>query len=131
MNTRDADLVPAADGENFTLTVQEFVGVTVWPLQVSAVLVKSLEFVPLMATDETVTFPPPVLVKVAVNAVLVNPTVIFPKLKLAGSSTAGAAVAALIATIKTMAQAAVFAVQLAVCWVLAATPEGTPSSAED
>jgi hypothetical protein len=132
VKTSDADLLPVADGLNVTLTVQVFVGVTVWLLQVSAVLVKSPEFVPLMATEEIVRFALPVLVSVSVSAALVKPSDMFPKLRLDGESvTAGTAGAGSIPTRSAICHGPEppFSVQLAVCCVLAATPLDNPSSA--
>ena len=63
--------LPVADGVNVTLTVQVLVGVTVAPVQVSALLAKSLAFVPPIVTVEMVRLAVPVLVTVSVWAALV------------------------------------------------------------
>ena len=63
--------LPVADGVNLTLTVQVPLGVTVAPVQVSALLAKSLAFVPPSVTVEMVRSPVPVLVTVSVCAALV------------------------------------------------------------
>src|SRR5271157_4297696 len=65
--------LPVADGSNVTLTAQVLLGVTVAPVQVSALLAKSLAFVPLIVTVEMVRLPVPVLVTVSVWAVLLVP----------------------------------------------------------
>lgn len=62
--------LPRAEGVNFTPTVQVLVGVTVAPEQVSALLTKSLAFVPLMVTVERVRLADPVLVTVTLCAAL-------------------------------------------------------------
>jgi hypothetical protein len=54
--------LPVADGVNFTLIVQGLLGVTVAPVQVSALLAKSPAFVPLIVTVEMVRLAVPVLV---------------------------------------------------------------------
>jgi len=66
--------VPVADGVNVTLTVQVLLGVTVAPVQVSALLAKSLAFVPLIVTVETLSAALPVLLRVTVCDALVVPT---------------------------------------------------------
>ena len=63
--------LPVADGVNVTLTVQALLGVTVAPVQVSALLAKSLGFVPPIVTVEKVRLPVPVLVTVSAWAALV------------------------------------------------------------
>jgi hypothetical protein len=62
---------PVADGVNVTLTVQALLGVTVAPVQVSALLAKSLGFVPPIVTVEKVRLAVPVLVTVSAWAALV------------------------------------------------------------
>ena len=62
--------LPAADGVNVTLTVQVPLGVTVAPVQVSALLAKSLAFVPPIVTVEMVRLAVPVLVTVTLCAAL-------------------------------------------------------------
>jgi len=56
--------LPVADGLNVTLTVQVPLGVTVAPVQVSALLAKSLAFVPPSVAVEMVRLAVPVLVTV-------------------------------------------------------------------
>lgn len=63
--------VPVADGANVTLTAQVPLGVTVAPVQVSALLAKSLAFVPPIVTVEMVRLTVPVLVTVSGWAALV------------------------------------------------------------
>ena len=62
---------PVAAGVNVTLTVQVLLGVTVAPVQVSALLAKSLGFVPPSVAVEMVRLPVPVLVTVTVIGLLV------------------------------------------------------------
>jgi len=62
---------PVAAGVNVTLTVQVPLGVTVVPVQVSALLAKSLAFVPPSVTVEMVRLAVPVLVTVSAWAALV------------------------------------------------------------
>jgi len=57
--------LPVADGVNVTLRVQVPLGVTVAPVQVSALLAKSLAFVPPIITVEIVRLAVPVLVTVS------------------------------------------------------------------
>ena len=66
--------LPVTDGVNVTLTVQVLLGVIVAPVQVSALLAKSLAFVPLIVTVEMVRLALPVLVSVTVCDGLVVPT---------------------------------------------------------
>jgi hypothetical protein len=66
--------LPVADGVNVTLTAQVLLGVTVAPVQVSALLAKSPAFVPLIVTVEIVRLAVPVLVTVSAWAALVVPT---------------------------------------------------------
>jgi hypothetical protein len=61
---------PVAAGVNVTLTVQVLLGVSVAPVQVSALLAKSLAFVPPSAAVETLRLIVPVLVTVSVWAAL-------------------------------------------------------------
>jgi hypothetical protein len=63
--------LPIADGVKVTLTAQVLFGVTVAPVQVSALLVKSPAFVPPRAAVAVVRFPVPVLVTVTLCAALV------------------------------------------------------------
>jgi hypothetical protein len=62
---------PVAEGVNVTLTVQVLLGVTAAPVQVSALLAKSLAFVPPIVTLEKVRLAVPVLVTVTVCGALV------------------------------------------------------------
>src|SRR5208282_2720387 len=62
---------PVAAGVNVTLTVQVPLGVTVAPVQVSALLAKSLAFVPPTVIVEMLRLAVPVLVTVSVWAALV------------------------------------------------------------
>ena len=63
--------LPVADGANVTLTLQVLVGVTVAPVQVSALLAKSLAFVPPIVNVEMVRLAVPMLVTVSAWAALV------------------------------------------------------------
>jgi hypothetical protein len=63
--------LPVADGVNVTLTVQVPLGITVAPVQVSALLAKSLAFVPPIVSVEMVRLAVPVLVTVSAWAALV------------------------------------------------------------
>jgi hypothetical protein len=63
--------LPVAEGVNVTLTVHVLLGVTVAPVQVSALLAKSLAFVPPIVTVEMVRLAVPVLVTVSAWAALV------------------------------------------------------------
>jgi hypothetical protein len=63
--------LPVENGVNLTLTAQVLLGVTVAPVQVSALLAKSLAFVPAMMTVEMVRLAVPVLVTVSAWAALV------------------------------------------------------------
>ena len=63
--------LPVADGVNVTLTVQVLLGVSVAPEQVSALLPKSLAFVPPIVTVEIVRLAVPALVTVTGSAALV------------------------------------------------------------
>ena len=83
---------PVAEGVKVTLTVQVPLGVTVAPVQVSALVAKSLAFVPPTVTVERVRLAVPVLVTVAVCAALVVPTFCAPNVRLVGEQlTEGAA----------------------------------------
>jgi hypothetical protein len=73
---------PDADGVNVTLTVQALLGVTVAPVQVSALLAKSLVFVPPTVTVEMMRLAVPALVTVTALAALVVPTGSLAKLTL-------------------------------------------------
>ena len=87
--------LPIEDGVNVTLTVQVLLGVTVAPVQLSALMAKSLTFVPLIVTDEMVRLAVPVLVTVSGWAGLVVLVGWLAKLKLeAEKLTAGAEVVA-------------------------------------
>jgi hypothetical protein len=66
--------LPLADGVNATITVQVSLGVTVAPVQVSALLTKSLAFVPLIVAVEMVRMSVPLLVMVSVRGALEAPT---------------------------------------------------------
>ena len=81
MNSSEALRLPTADGVNVTLTAQAPLGVNVAPVQVSALLPKSLAFAPPIATAEMVRLAVPVLVTVSIWAVLVVLTGSLPKLK--------------------------------------------------
>jgi len=58
--------LPVAEGVNVTLTVQVPLGTTVAPEQVSALLAKSLAFVPTIVVVEMIRIPGPGLVIVTV-----------------------------------------------------------------
>ena len=62
---------PVAAGVNVTLMVQVPLGVIVAPVQVSALVAKSLGFVPPSVAEAMVRLPPPVLVTVTVMGLLV------------------------------------------------------------
>jgi hypothetical protein len=62
---------PVAEGVKVTLTAQVPLGITVAPVQVSALLAKSPAFVPPIVTVEMVRLPVPVLVTVTLCAALV------------------------------------------------------------
>jgi hypothetical protein len=66
--------LPAADGVNVTLTVQAPLGITVAPVQLSALVAKSLTFVPPIVTVEMARLAVPLLVTVTGLAALVVPT---------------------------------------------------------
>jgi len=66
--------LPVADGVNVTLTVQVLLGATAAPVQVSALLAKSLGFVPLIVTAEMLSAALPVLLMVTGCDALVVPT---------------------------------------------------------
>jgi hypothetical protein len=63
--------LPVADGVNVTLTVQVPLGLIVAPVQVSALLAKSLAFVPPIVTVEMVRLAVPVSATVTLLAALV------------------------------------------------------------
>ena len=65
--------LPVAEGLKVTLTAQVPLGITVAPVQVSALLAKSLAFVPPIVTVEMLRLPVPVLVTVSAWAGLVVP----------------------------------------------------------
>jgi hypothetical protein len=71
VKTSEALKLPVVAGVNVTLTAQVMVGATVAPVQVSALLAKSLGFVPPIAAVEMFRLLVPVLVTVTVWAVLV------------------------------------------------------------
>lgn len=71
MNISEALKFPAAEGVNVTLTWQVLPGVTVAPVQVSALLAKAVGLVPPIAAVDTVRLPVPVLVTVSLRAELV------------------------------------------------------------
>ena len=75
---------PDADGVNITLTTQVLWGVSTAPAQVSALVAKSLAFVPPIVTVEMERLVGPVLVTVSVWGALVAPTICGPKVRLAG-----------------------------------------------
>ena len=83
--------LPAADGVNATLTAQVPLSVTVAPEQVSALLAKSLAFVPPNVTVETVRLAVPVLVTATVCGVLVAPTFCGLNVRLVGEKETGGA----------------------------------------
>jgi hypothetical protein len=62
--------LPAADGVNVTLTVQAPLGMTVAPVQVSALLAKSVAFVPPIVTSKMLRLAVPVFVTVTLCAAL-------------------------------------------------------------
>ena len=74
MKISEALRLPVAEGVNVTLTVQVPLGVTVAPVQVSALLANSLAFVPPTVTVEIMRFAVPVLVTVTALAAVVVPT---------------------------------------------------------
>ncbi len=80
-----------ADGVNVTLTVQVLLGVTVAPVQVSALMAKSLGFVPPIMTVEMVRLAVPVLVTVSGWAGLVVLVGWLAKLKLEAEKLTAAA----------------------------------------
>jgi hypothetical protein len=73
-SVRVPDRLPVAVGVNVTLTVQALVGVTVAPVQASALLAKSPGFVPPIVTLEIVRLAVPLLVTVTVLGALVVDT---------------------------------------------------------
>jgi len=75
----DALREPVAVGANVTLIEQVPPAATVAPAQVSAVFEKSLAFVPPIVTVEMVRLALPLLVRVTLCAVLVEPTLSEPK----------------------------------------------------
>jgi len=68
---REALKFPAAEGVNVTFTWQVLPGVTVAPVQLSALLAKTLGFVPPSVTVDRVRLAVPELVTVSVRAELV------------------------------------------------------------
>lgn len=66
--------LPVADGVKATVTVHIPLGIMVAAVQESITLLKSLGFVPPMATVETVRLAVPVLLRVSASAALVVPT---------------------------------------------------------
>jgi hypothetical protein len=81
--------LPVADGVNVTLTVQVPSGVTVAPVQVLALLAKSLAFAPAIVTVEIVRLAVAVLVTVSVWAALVAPTFCGLNVRLVGEKDTG------------------------------------------
>jgi hypothetical protein len=71
----EAVRIPVADGVNFTLTLQAPLAINLAPVQVSAVLAKSLEFAPLIVTDRMARGLAPVLVRLTLCAALVVSTI--------------------------------------------------------
>jgi hypothetical protein len=71
---RLAALVPLAVGVKVTLTAQVALGITVAPVQVSALLAKSLAFAPPIVAVEMVKFAVPLLVTVTPWPALAVPT---------------------------------------------------------
>jgi hypothetical protein len=76
--------LPVADGLNVTLTLQVPLGVSVAPMQVSALVAKSRAFVPPSVTVEMLRSPVPVLVTVTVWGALGLPTFCEPNVRLVG-----------------------------------------------
>ena len=70
MKFSEALRLPVADGVNVRLTEHVPLGITVAPVQVSALLAKSLVFVPLIPTVKMVRLAVPVLVTVTLCAAL-------------------------------------------------------------
>ena len=68
---KEALKLPEAEGVNVTLTVQVLVGVSVAPVQVSALLAKSVGFGPPIVTVEMARLTVPVLLTVSVRGALV------------------------------------------------------------
>ena len=85
--------LPVAEGVNVTLTVQVLVGVTVAPEQMSALLAKSLAFVPPIVTGEKVRLAVPELVTVTVCGALVDPIFWGLNVRLVGENDTGAGAA--------------------------------------
>jgi hypothetical protein len=96
VNFSEALRLPIADGVNVTLTVQVLLGVTVGPVQVSALLAKSLAFVPPIVTVEKVRLAVPVLVTVTVCGALVTPTFWGLNVRLVGEKDTGSTVMAVV-----------------------------------
>jgi len=84
---------PVADGVNVTLTAQVLVGVTVAPEQVSALLPKSLAFVPPIVAGEKMRLAVPVFVTVTVCGVLVTSIFWGLNVRLVGEKVTGVAAA--------------------------------------
>jgi hypothetical protein len=76
--------LPAAVGVKVTLRVQVLLGVTVAPVQVSALVAKSPEFVPPSVTVEIIKLAAPMLVTVSVWGALGLPTLCAPNVRLVG-----------------------------------------------
>jgi hypothetical protein len=76
LSVKDSEAVrePMAEGVNVTLMPQVPLGTTAAPEQVSALLAKSLAFVPVRATLVIVRFAVPLLVTVTVWIMVVVPT---------------------------------------------------------
>jgi hypothetical protein len=79
---------PVAEGENVTLTAQVAFGATVAPEHESALLAKSLAFVPLIATLNRVRLAVPVFVTVSIWAALIVPVGSLANTKLAAEKLA-------------------------------------------
>jgi hypothetical protein len=93
VNFSEALRLPVADGVNVTPTVQVLWGVTVAPEHVSALLAKSLAFVPPIVTVDRIRLAVPELVTVTVCGALVPPTFCGLNVRLVGEKdTGGAAV---------------------------------------
>jgi hypothetical protein len=89
VKVRVAVRVPAAAGLKARVTLHVPLGVTVAPVQVSALLAKSVAFVPLTAAVEITTFAAPLLVKVTCCALDGAFSATEPKFWLASRLTAG------------------------------------------
>ena len=116
VKTSDADRAPEAEGLNVTLTVQLLPATTFCPVHVSALLLKSPAFVPLITTEEMLRAPVPALVIVSVSAELVVLTTMEPKLRpVEGLSCERGTAAASIPTTNVMTFSVAEIDQLTVC----------------